>query len=249
MNMVSFDEAVENQKKQRHELEQKQFKQWLRRGIFHVSAGLFIAWVSISPSFQLHVSIVNPSLLTNQAVRDMIQNPWMNRVYFAYGPLMFHQVNEHPLIQDFYIKPYAINKWELYITPHRPLAMWVDPEMILLENGDIFHMLDADLQRLSPLPIVSGYEDKLAQQALAQALYQLEEGSFNLISEIIQDAKSYDLNYAHVIMQDGLHVYTSLKTLDLLNNFLAIKRALNPEHNCIVIDEITSVPYSFSCTP
>ncbi len=249
METMSVEEVVSKQKKQRLEQQRTQLNRWLRRIFFHGFMLLFVGWLIFSPRFDLHISLVNQGVLSRQDINQLIKQPYYNKVYFAFAPLVFEELNQHPLIKELIVEPYAIGSWELYITQYRPIALWFEDSAILLENGVSYGIDQAELWALPTVPILNGYEDPISHQPLSQAMLQIEEGSLSLISEIIQEAKSYDINYAHLIMQDGNHVYSSLLTFHVLNDYMAIKRALNPEHNCIVIDEITSVPYSFTCTP
>ena len=159
------------------------------------------------------------------------------------------ELESNPLIKHIKLDYKRFNELDVFIEENRVLAYLNDLNSVLLENGKLYSFNDYQSISLKELIVVSGYQNELEYLKLKDVLSELKESTILLISEIIQEEKSYDKFYAKLIMYDGIIVYSSLNTLKVLDDYAAIRSALNPEHHCIAIDEIKSVPYSFSCLP
>lgn len=166
-----------------------------------------------------------------------------------FGFVLSQDLELNPLIKSVQLKYVKSNELLITLEEFNVLAYLNSLNSVLLENGKLYSFNEFEPISINELIFVSGYDNELAYSRLASSLNELTSSTKLMISEIIQDEKSYDVYYAKLVMYDGITVYTSLSTIKVLEDYASIRQALNPEHTCIAIDEIKAVPYSFSCYP
>jgi hypothetical protein len=154
------------------------------------------------------------------------------------------ELEKHPLIQAIRFKEISIFEWVIEIDERKVLAtLDHNPKIWLLENGEVYRSPSSNLD----LPNLVEYPVKAYRQ-IAEALLKMDRDALMMIDQIIRKPQSYDELYAQIYMQDGIQVNSGLKGIVVLNDYVSITAAMNPEHECMSIDEIRLVPYSFPCT-
>lgn len=166
-----------------------------------------------------------------------------------FGYTLTKDIESNPLLKSIKLNYINTSELDVYIHEYAVLAYLSDLQGVLIETGKLYSFNEFEPISLKELIYISGYEEEIEYLRLKDALIGLDDSTKLMISEIIQEEKSYDKYYAKIIMYDGIIVYSSLATLNVLDNYASIRSALNPEHQCIAIDEIKAVPYSFSCLP
>lgn len=237
----SVDNIIENRRKEKKQKKRQRMVRVIRSVLIHsllaVLIGTFIEfkWDAFKT-----LEIRGNYLLTEEEIRTELN--LSDRSFLNFGPLNTLNLERHPLIKSLDLDARSLNHWVLTLEEMRPLAS-INASALLLENGSTY----PSSNRLD-LPLVEGYGAQ-DYAYLTETLASIDQSTLVMISSITKSPKSFDERYAHLYMQDGIQVDTSLKTLVVLNDYYAILSVLNPEHRCIAIDEVKSVPYSFPCTP
>lgn len=164
------------------------------------------------------------------------------------GPAIASVIKEEGIVKELSLSYPKVNELLIEIEEYKVLAYLLDSGQFLLENETLYTPSGTNVSSWGYL-MVNGYTSEVHATRLAKELKALDFDLSGIVSEFIQEAKSYDESYAHLVMYDGIHVYTSLSSLEVLRHYKDIRTVLNPEHNCISIDEMSSVPYSFVCYP
>ena len=190
----------------------------------------------------------------NQNISRNVVETSINKVKSRFSILdlgftLSSELELNPLLKSLKIQYLKSNELNITVEEYQVLAYLENINSVLLENGSLYSFDDFEPIPINELIYVTGYTDELAYTRLAESLNSISSSTKLMISEIIQDKKDYNVYYAKLIMYDGIIVYTSLSTLKVLDDYASIRKALNPDHTCIAIDEIKSVPYSFSCYP
>lgn len=212
-------------------------------------------------SFSIYFYLTNP--ISNLSKVNVYGNNTINELYLKesvlnsssqysildFGFTLTHELESNPLIKSVSLDYINTNELNITIEENVVLAYLNDLQGVLLNTGKLYSFNDYEPISLKELIYITGYDEEIEYLRLKDALIDLDDSTKLMISEIIQEEKSYDKYYAKLIMYDGIIVYSSLSTLKVLDDYASIRSALNPEHQCIAIDEIKSVPYSFSCLP
>jgi cell division septal protein FtsQ len=249
METPSVKDILDQQRQLRRSRQRRKLKRWIV--VVLINTGLILALLGIAffPQSHTRITFVRDRVISVDELRSLIDAPLYPHHLLTFAPENFVALNSHPLIKEVVVKPYRFGFWEVYVREFLVLGVWHNDSMALLENGTRTTLTSPQRARVQDAPLIFGYDDALHLSTLAQALAQLEPAQRVFMAEIAQEPRSYDASYARIRMVDGVQIESSLSTLNVLNDYTQIKRALNPLHNCIVIDEITRVPYSFSCTP
>lgn len=218
-----------------------------------------IAFIIISLSIYLYfnssisklnkVNVYGNSNISDNFISEKVFNSASLFSLLDFGYTLTKDVESNPLLKSIEFNYLSPSELDIYIEEYAVLAYLNDLQGVLIETGKLYSFNEFEPISLKELIYISGYDEEIEYLRLKDALIELDDSTKLMISEIIQEEKSYDKYYAKIIMYDGIIVYSSLTTLNVLDNYAAIRSALNPEHQCIAIDEIKAVPYSFSCLP
>ena len=193
------------------------------------------------------IDVTGNRVLKSTYLQEILWSNTQSKVGLTSGVRLSEKIDEEALIASYSIKYPHFNEILVQVTEYRILAHLTDQNTVLLENNLVVNLDASTMNYPIGVPLISGYTDPIAHERLAEALLSLSPENLMNISELKSEPKSYDAYYAHLRMMDGIQVYTALSSLHVLNDYLKIRNALNPKHDCIAIDEITAVPYSFSC--
>jgi|GEM_PF-1494796 len=195
------------------------------------------------------INVYGSSNISESFVRNHLFNASAKFSILDFGFILTRDIEKNPLLKSIELKYNKSNELNVYIHEYDVLAYINDLQAVLIESGQLYSFNEFDPISLKELIYITGYDEEIEYLRLKDALIDLGDSTKLMISEIIQEEKSYDKYYAKLIMYDGIIVYSSLTTLNVLDDYVSIRSALNPEHQCIAIDEIKAVPYSFSCLP
>lgn len=216
-----------------------------------ISLIIFSIYLYISRPFSKlnKINVYGNNYISESYVQESLINASSDYSLLDFGFTLTKEIELNPLVKSIELIYDNTSKLNVYIEEFDVLAYLKDLHGVLIETGDLYSFDVFEPISLKELIYITGYDEEIEYLRLKDALIELDESTKLMISEIIQEEKSYDRYYAKLIMYDGIIVYSSLSTLKVLDDYAAIRSALNPEHQCIAIDEIKSVPYSFSCLP
>lgn len=239
-NIESVESLIENRKVERKLKKKKRFiKIFIGLLVHSLVASCIFAFITLNWDALKSVEIRGNTLLSNDEVLSLLN---MNEhSLLDFGPLKTQKLIDHPTVKSVKIEASLLQNWVITLEEYRPLAQ-LPLSKLLLENGT-----SINYDKPVDVPLIEGYSS-VEYLSVAQALSALDPSTLVMISSIQKSPKSFDDQYAHVYMQDGIQVDSSLKTLTVLNDYFSILSVLNPLHRCIAIDEVKSVPYSFPCT-
>lgn len=161
-----------------------------------------------------------------------------------FSPLDLSELEANPLIKSMDINASLLSSTSISIVEYRVLAqLELNTNQYLLETGDV---VVADINALD-VPLIMGYSEE-SYQALAKTLNDLNQSTLVQISTITRYPQEFDANYSLIRMQDGIMINTGFNGYQILDQYESILKALNPNHRCLSIDEMSLVPYSFQCT-
>lgn len=118
---------------------------------------------------------------------------------------------------------------------------------MILEDGSHLDLKSEYYKFLPNLIFLEGFEEEASEARLLESFDTLSDDVKNQVSEIHQQAVSFDDNYIEIRMNDGNKVYTSFQTVASLNFYFDIVKNLKSDNSCIIIDEMTSEAYSQAC--
>lgn len=249
-DIPSVDELISESRNEKKLIRKKKLIKVLLT-LIGLSLFAFSIYFYISSDFSKikKVNVYGNERLSESYIKQEISDAISDYSILDFGITLTKELELNPIIKSIRLNYVNSTELNLNVEEYQVLAYLNDLHGVLIETGKLYSFDDFEPIPLKELIYVTGYREELEYLRLKDALIQLHDSTKLMISEIIQEEKSYDKFYAKVIMYDGIIVYSSLNTLDVLDDYASIRSALNPEHLCIAIDEIKSVPYSFSCLP
>lgn len=244
----SVDSLIAEQRAKKKAAKLKQIKRFLLSFGVVLALGLSIYLFIQTDFFNVkRVEVSGNQVLKTDYLQNLLWSNVHDKTGLTSGIELSKEIEHEKLIDSYKIEYPHFNEIMVLVKEHRVLAHLMDQRLLLLENSKVVEFDENIMLYPVGVPLIFGYEDEIAYERLSNALLALTAENLILVSEIKRDAKSYDVYYAHLRMMDGIQVFTALSTIHVLNDYLRIRNALNPDHDCIAIDEITAVPYSFSC--
>jgi cell division septal protein FtsQ len=161
--------------------------------------------------------------------------------------LMRKNATKEPLIQDVKVTLDSGNTIRIQVSEKAVIAIWMDEAKMVLGDGSLLPMKDEYAKAWLQAPGIYGYTDLATLGLLVDALKTIQREALGSVSEIHLAPTAYDENYVKVIMQDGNKIFTSLKTLSLIEAYPSIVNELKAANACIFFDEMTRTAYSQPC--
>ena len=127
----------------------------------------------------------------------------------------------------------------------KPLA--ISESHILLSNGQYYPLNHRHRSILAYLPSVDGFNESELSVKLANALIELEDFVLNLMASIEQTPLSYDEAMMVITLDNGLNIYSDLRSLILLNQLPLFIDLINEDNNCLYLDSVTSTARAAPC--
>lgn len=246
----SVDSLIEERRRAKRLKTRRRIVRFLSLVLVHglLAWGAYVYFISPVSSMN-SVTIEGNVLLSRPEILELLKPVTGRLSLLDFGLTLSPSLERHPLIKALDLDLNQSGQLKIRLEEYPALAITQNPAAILLENGTLVEITESMRNRIIGLPLISGYDDSVGRQRLAEALASIRPDTRLLIAEIRQEPLSYDTYYARLYMQDGIEVTTGLLGFKVLDDYLEIIKALNPAHDCIAIDETKGVPYSFPCTP
>ncbi len=242
-DVQAVQDLIEDRKKQRKfDRKQKTLKLLILLFIHALIAFSIFLYIALDAYQFKGFDIKGNQILSQTEIEELIDVSDIALLNFA--ALDMSELESHPLIQSIKIDAHLMNQTIIDIREYRVVASLNDTmTLYLLENGTVYQGQKPVLD----VPQLIDFSDDVLRD-VAETLSSLKDSTIVQMSQIFRDPQSFDDNYTLIIMQDGIQVSSGFKGYSVLNQYESILKALNPEHKCLSIDELSLVPYSFPCT-
>jgi cell division septal protein FtsQ len=206
--------------------------------------GISMYTIDQSSMFRIQSIIVSHTRLTDEAEvrsalpfsegdRQWIFHPWWTNIPIdddAIESINFVMNNRTMIVEVKEFKPLAISE-----------------SHILLSNGQYYPLNPRHRSILAYLPSVDGFIESELSVKLANALIELEDFVLNLMASIEQTPLSYDEAMMVITLDNGLNIYSDLRSLILLNQLPLFIDLINEDNNCLYLDSVTSTARAAPC--
>ncbi len=206
--------------------------------------GFGLYTIDQSPIFRIQAIIVSNTRLSSEeeirkvlpfkvGERQWIFHPWWTDIPInddAIESISFVMNNKTMIVEVKEYKPLAINETS-----------------ILLSNGQYYPLNTRHQSITAYLPNVEGFSESELSVKLANALIELEDFVLNLMSSIQQTPLSYDEAMMVITLDNGLNIYSDLRSLVLLNQLPLFIDLINETNNCLYLDSVTSTARAAPC--
>lgn len=182
---------------------------------------------------------------------DLIKksNLGYNEIYLMqFAAIIEKRLKTETLISDARVEMLRGNTISIKITEKKVLALHIlAANALVLADGSQVPMQTQFNSAITQKPILFGFEDNESLKLFADAFKGISESAMMNVSEIHQESTSYDKMHIKIVMQDGNKIYSSLKTVSLLEDYPKILNQLKVTNSCITFDEMTKTAFSQVC--
>lgn len=247
-DVVSVDDLIANRKKEKRRRKMRKFLDIL---IFFLMTSVigcgFYLYFSGTQALTSSVLISGTKILSDEYVLKLSQSGYNTIFMTQNAALLKKNIMAETLILDAKISLDAKNVVRIQIIEKPIMAIWMDEASLVLSDGSLLTMKQEYGKAWLQNPGIYGYKDTTILRPLVDAMKSITKEGLGNVSEIHLYPTTYDENYVKVIMQDGNRIYTSLKTLDMIEEYPRIVNALKAENACIFFDEMTRTAFSQPC--
>ncbi len=241
-DVKAVSDLIAERKKERKALNKIRNQRFLRLLSIHLLIVIIVVLYTLSKAYlNQGIEVRGQVNLDKQTIESIVNQNNISILNFA--PLNLSDLENHPLIKSIEVDASQMNQTLITINEFQVVGSLNDKgTLYLLENGEVVQGTKAVLE----VPLISGYEGEDLVD-LAESLASLKSSSLISMSEIVRHPQSFDEAYSLIYMQDGNQVSSGFKGYTVLDQYDRILKALNPDHKCLSIDELSLVAYSFPC--
>jgi cell division septal protein FtsQ len=247
-DVVSVDDLIANRKKEKR---QRIVRKFLIGTVFilftaAVSAGYYF-YFSGTYALSNSILISGTKILPDAYILKLSKSGYDKNFMMQNAALLRKNIKTEPLIENASVSLDAANVIRIQITEKTIMAIWLDEAKLVLSDGSLLTLKDEYAKAWLQNPGIYGYKDEKTLRPLITALKPITKEGLGNVSEIHLYPTRYDENYVKVIMQDGNRIFTSLSTLDMIEEYPRIVNALKADNSCIIFDEMTRTAFSQPC--
>lgn len=247
-DVVSVDDLIANRKKAKR---QHRLRKFLIGTVFllfttAIGAGFYFYFAGTS-ALSSSILISGTKILPDAYILQLSGSGYDTDFMMLNAALLRKNIKAEPLVQDASVSLDANNVIRIQVSEKPIMAIWLDEAKLVLSDGSLLALKDEYAKAWLQNPGIYGYKDAKTLQPLVAALKPISKEGLGNVSEIHLYPTRYDENYVKVIMQDGNRIYTSLKTLDMIEEYPRIVNALKVDNSCIFFDEMTRTAFSQPC--
>ncbi|MGB7594284.1 MAG: FtsQ-type POTRA domain-containing protein [Erysipelotrichaceae bacterium] len=247
-DVVSVDDLIANRKKEKRQRRLRKFLIGTAFFLFTsaVCAGYYLYFASTS-ALSSSILISGTKILPDAYILKLSDSGYTKNFLMQNAALLRKNIKVEPLVQDAVVSLDANNVIRIQVTEKPIMAIWLDEAKLVLSDGSLLPLKDEYAKAWLQNPGIYGYKDVKTLQPLVNAMKPISKEGLGNVSEIHLYPTRYDENFVKVIMQDGNRIFTSLTTLDMIEEYPRIVNALKADNSCIFFDEMTRTAFSQPC--
>lgn len=182
-----------------------------------------------------HFHVRGQKYLSEKEILNNAKLKKNDRIYFHFPKRMQANIEKNEFVKkaEVKLKPFSQTA---FINVEEKQALAYDDETIYFEQG-LTRKIPKDRSILDTLPYLNNMDDKEVVKNLLTQLPKVTDASLLAISEIEHIPDDFDDMFLKLTMNDGYYVFTSIKTLPLLNNYATIISGVDSKNRCIHILE------------
>ncbi len=215
-----------------------------------LSVFLIVLVYYLSPGSCVHaVSISGYNYLSESYVQELAGISTDSRIFLVFPGRTAAKLEEDSLIADASVQILADNVVKITITEEQPIGYRYsgDEPTILLLNGSEVTLTSELMSLISRVPYIEGFTEEEQTHLLCTAFENVDPAMIEEISEIHQYSLPYDDEAMELQMRDGMIIFASYYSLDVLNSYNEIASVVNSTDNCIYAEQGMKYAYEKAC--
>ncbi len=247
-DVVSVDDLIAHRKKDKRNRRLRSLLIGLIFCLFTtvVTAGYYFYFARTNAQTSA-ILISGTKILPDDYILKLSKNSYSTIFMTQNAALLRRNIQSEPLIQEVKVSLDANNVIRIQVLEKPIMGIWMDAAKLMLNDGKMVDMKVEYAKAWLQNPGIYGYEDAETLAPLLKTMQKITREGLGNVSEIHLSPTKFDENYVKVIMQDGNRIFTSLSTLDMIEEYPRIVNALKVENACIFFDEMTRTAFSQPC--
>ena len=248
-NVESVEELIARRKLNKRKII---MQKWTRRMIGTIVitavALLTVVYLGSSHSKVQAIIVSGNNILTQEDLIKLSDLSYREIYLMQFAAIIEKRLLNETLISDAKVEMLRNNTIAIKITEKKVLALHISTaNTLVLADGSQVPMKTQFNNAITQKPTLFGFEDDESLKLFADAFKGISESAMMNVSEIHQESTSYDKMHIKIVMQDGNKIYSSLKTVSLLEDYPKILNQLKVTNSCITFDEMTKTAFSQVC--
>lgn len=248
-NVESVEELIARRKLNKRKII---MQKWTRRMIGTIVitavALLTVVYLGSGHSKVQAIIVSGNNILTQEDLIKLSDLSYQEIYLMQFAAIIEKRLLNETLISDAKVEMLRNNTIAIMITEKKVLALHISTaNTLVLADGSQVPMKAQFNNAITQKPTLFGFEDDESLKLFADAFKGISESAMMNVSEIHQESTSYDKMHIKIVMQDGNKIYSSLKTVALLEDYPKILNQLKVTNSCITFDEMTKTAFSQVC--
>ncbi len=190
------------------------------------------------------ITVVSNQIYTDDEILEAAKIDYDDSYLLSSRWLMERNIKELPFVEDVAVHKDMLGTLTIEVSESKIIGYLSSSNHQFLIQGKGV----VTVENLSPLyyasiPRIGDFTSEQLQQ-LDEAFENVEPSLIEFISEIEPYSTSYDENMVQFVMIDGNRVSSSMKGIELINNYRSVLKDLKGTHVCLYMEDITGTIFS-----
>ena len=190
------------------------------------------------------ITVVSNQIYTDDEILEAAKIDYDDSYLLSSRWLMERNIKELPFVEDVAVHKDMLGTLTIEVLESKIIGYLSSSNHQFLIQGKGV----VTVENLSPLyyasiPRIGDFTSEQLQQ-LNEAFENVEPSLIEFISEIEPYSTSYDENMVQFVMIDGNRVSSSMKGIELINNYRSVLKDLKGTHVCLYMEDITGTIFS-----
>lgn len=190
------------------------------------------------------ITVVSNRIYTDDQILEAANVGYDDSYLLSSKWLMEKDIKELPFVEDVLIHKDMFGSLTIEVVESKIIGYLSSSNHQFLIQGKGV----VSVENLSPLfyaaiPRIGNFTDEQLEQ-LDKAFENVDPSLIEFISEIEPYSTSYDENMVQFVMIDGNRVSSSMKGIELINNYRSVLKDLKGTHVCLYMEDITGTIFS-----
>ena len=190
------------------------------------------------------ITVVSNQIYTDDEILEAAKIDYDDSYLLSSRWLMERNIKELPFVEDVAVHKDMLGTLTIEVSESKIIGyLSSSNHQFLIQGKGVVTVENLLPLYYASIPRIGDFTSEQLQQ-LNEAFENVEPSLIEFISEIEPYSTSYDENMVQFVMIDGNRVSSSMKGIELINNYRSVLKDLKGTHVCLYMEDITGTIFS-----
>lgn len=190
------------------------------------------------------ITVVSNQIYTDDEILEAAKIDYDDSYLLSSRWLMERNIKELPFVEDVAVHKDMLGTLTIEVSESKIIGyLSSSNHQFLIQGKGVVTVENLLPLYYASIPRIGDFTSEQLQE-LDEAFENVEPSLIEFISEIEPYSTSYDENMVQFVMIDGNRVSSSMKGIELINNYRSVLKDLKGTHVCLYMEDITGTIFS-----